>query len=474
MTEERDAPPEDGLTRSRFLRRGVAVGSALVLPAGLSACRGSAGSAPAMTAGTTAATTSGAAPATSAGSASTATAATRVDISFFGWDATITAGGAGKALAQARTAWEKANPGSTVTFDGVPLGDFLARATARASSHDLGDVVELLPDVGHAALFGAVRPLAKDDFGALGTELSGWSAAVRDAKHPTAFAGVPVGAQGILWYYNKELFDRAGLDPERPPETWRQFGVAAEALRESGVVPIGMSGLDSKLAWRAWLAFSPQAFPTVADVLAVRSGETRLDDHRFLQTLEPLRESYTKLWWNPLSRISEVADVEGAFAKGQIAMIPGLIAGSSNWQVWDAKLGRDAYGVFPAPRLAFGRSRPVALAPAALYGVGADSRNPATARSWISYLASADGQTALLREAGQFPNRRDVDVGGVTGSVGARAIADTVAKVGGLDVAQNQFSAAAVNAAIPKLTKAITSGNLEGFLADLASLQTVV
>lgn len=447
-----------------------------MVPAGLSGCRGGSSGGPSSrtTAGGPAtATTAPVGPAASAGPASAA-ATSRVEISFFGWDASIGGGGPARALAEARTAWEAANPGSTVTFDGVALDDFLARATARAGAHELGDVVELLPDVSHAALFGSVRPIARAEFGALASELTGWSAGVVDPAEPMVLAGVPVGAQGTLWYYNKELYARAGLDPDHPPQTWRQFGVAAEALREAGIVPVGMSGLDSKLAWRAWIAFSPQVFPTVGDVLAVRSGAIRLDDHRFLQTLQPLRESYTKQWWNPLARISEIGDVEGAFGLGQIAMIPGLIAGSSNWQVWDARLGRDGYGVFPAPRLAFARAGPVAAAPAVLYGIGADSRNVAEARSWISYLASAPGQTALLKEAGRFPNRRDIDVAAATGSAGAAAIAGLVGRVGSLDVAQNQFSAAAQGVALEKLTKALTSGDLEGFLADLAALQAVV
>ena len=76
-----------------------------------------------------------------------------------------------------------------------------------------------------------------------------------------------------------------------------------------------------------------------------------------------------------------------------------------------------------------------------------------------------------MREAGQFPNRRDVDVERVSGSSGAQQISDIVAELGGVDVAQNQFTAAAQGAALQKLTTAITGGDLEQFLKDLQQQQ---
>jgi sn-glycerol 3-phosphate transport system substrate-binding protein len=42
--------------------------------------------------------------------------------------------------------------------------------------------------------------------------------------------GVPFQRSTVVMYYNKELFKEAGLDPNRPPETWADLKAAATKL----------------------------------------------------------------------------------------------------------------------------------------------------------------------------------------------------------------------------------------------------
>ena len=46
---------------------------------------------------------------------------------------------------------------------------------------------------------------------------------------------LPFNASTPILYYNKELFRKAGLDPEVAPKTWPEVGAAAQRLRVSGV-----------------------------------------------------------------------------------------------------------------------------------------------------------------------------------------------------------------------------------------------
>ncbi len=461
--------PDDGLTRSAFLRRAGLATSVVLGPVALAGCRGGTGRRSPRAGSPSTGPAGGVEPRRTGGATAGGVDST---ISFLGWDLVSTGAGLGRGLAAARTAWEAANPGSAVIFDGVPPGGFLAVATDRARAGELADVVELLPDAGHAALFPAVEALRRSAGDGLGTDLSGWSSAVLDPADPEGFAGVPLGVQGTIWYYNKALFERAGLDAARPPETWAEFGTVADALHVAGIVPIGMSGDDSVVAWWAWCSFSPQGFPTPADVLDVRAGRTRLDDPRVLRTLEPLRESYVRGWWNPWFRETTRDAVEAAFSAGQVGMVPGLLAGPLSWQQWDTTLGKDGYGVFAAPALGSARPGRPACGASLVCGISRETRHHAAARSWVAFLASAAGQTILLEEARQLPNRRDVDIGAVTGSPGAAAIGAILGRVEGVGIAQNEFSGAARATALEGLTDAIVGGDLEGFLADLAGLQT--
>lgn len=449
------------MSRALFLRRSLGLGAGLALGGSvLSACAAGDGDGAAGEAGSATATAEG-------GAASPSSAAAGGSIAFFGWDVADLSAGLGKGFAAVKEDWEAAEDGREVTFEGVPFGEFVAAATTRARSGDLGDVVEMLPGLNHSALFGALQSFSPADWGPLADELEGWTGGVVDPAEPDVVVGVPIGAQGVVWYYNRSLFEAADLDPDAPPTTWEDFTAACEALLESGAIPIGMSGVDSFLAWWAWSAFSPQLFPDTAEVLGIRSGEVAISDERNVAALRALQQTHDSGWWNPDFADLSFPDVEAAFGRGEIAMVPGLITSAMNWQVFDGTLGADAYGVFAAPLLPEGEAQGMFFNTTLIHGINADTENEAGARSWIEYLASVEGQTTMLEESGAFPNRADVDIEAVTGSAGAVRIRELVDELGGFDVIQNQFSPAAQTEAFQKLTQALTGGDVEQFLADL-------
>ncbi|MDB5501121.1 MAG: extracellular solute-binding protein family 1 [Tardiphaga sp.] len=57
----------------------------------------------------------------------------------------------------------------------------------------------------------------------------------------------PFNASTPILYYNKDLFRAAGLDPEVPPKTWPELGVAAKRLRAAGS-PCGFT-----TSWPSWI-----------------------------------------------------------------------------------------------------------------------------------------------------------------------------------------------------------------------------
>ncbi len=44
----------------------------------------------------------------------------------------------------------------------------------------------------------------------------------------------PFNSSTVMFYINKDAFKKAGLDPNKPPKTWKEFGAAAEKLKASG------------------------------------------------------------------------------------------------------------------------------------------------------------------------------------------------------------------------------------------------
>ncbi len=59
---------------------------------------------------------------------------------------------------------------------------------------------------------------------------------------------------GVMWY-NKDAFETAGLDPEKPPVTWAEFATAARALKAKWAVPQagGPERMPATSSWFAWI-----------------------------------------------------------------------------------------------------------------------------------------------------------------------------------------------------------------------------
>jgi sn-glycerol 3-phosphate transport system substrate-binding protein len=58
----------------------------------------------------------------------------------------------------------------------------------------------------------------------------------------------PFNSSTPIMYYNKDVFKKAGLDPETPPKTWTEFETAITKIKESGAAPCGLS-----TAWVSWI-----------------------------------------------------------------------------------------------------------------------------------------------------------------------------------------------------------------------------
>lgn len=55
---------------------------------------------------------------------------------------------------------------------------------------------------------------------------------------------LPLGLNVEGFWYNKSVFEAAGLDPENPPKTWDEFLAACEAIKAIGIAPIAQGGAD--------------------------------------------------------------------------------------------------------------------------------------------------------------------------------------------------------------------------------------
>ncbi len=82
-------------------------------------------------------------------------------------------------------------------------------------------------------------PIDPDDF--LGAVASYYSSS--EGK----LISMPFNSSTPVFYYNKDLFEEAGLDPDSPPKTWEEVAEAGKKLRDSG------AKCGYTTSWPAWV-----------------------------------------------------------------------------------------------------------------------------------------------------------------------------------------------------------------------------
>lgn len=99
--------------------------------------------------------------------------------------------------------------------------------------------------VGEFAEAGYIEPLS-EVAGDSVAEWEGWEQIPEAVQNALSFEeeryGIPQGADGRVLFYNKELFEQAGLDPNWQPESWEDVLDAARELKKlEGVIPIQLN-----------------------------------------------------------------------------------------------------------------------------------------------------------------------------------------------------------------------------------------
>jgi sn-glycerol 3-phosphate transport system substrate-binding protein len=59
---------------------------------------------------------------------------------------------------------------------------------------------------------------------------------------------MPFKSSTPIMYYNKDVFEKAGLDPETPPKTWAELETMSRQIIESGAAPCGFT-----TGWVSWI-----------------------------------------------------------------------------------------------------------------------------------------------------------------------------------------------------------------------------
>ena len=168
--------------------------------------------------------------ASGATSASRTTTAT-VEIDFWNyWD-----GNNGKAISKLVDRFNQTHPAIKVKNVTFPWGDLFSKMQAAAAGGDLpavaaGDIAWManLHRSGKLVDLTAAAKAAKVDLTDFYPEILKYS------TYRGKLQALPVSTNNLALFYNKDLFTKAGLNPNKPPQTWDELRAAAKKIAALG------------------------------------------------------------------------------------------------------------------------------------------------------------------------------------------------------------------------------------------------
>jgi multiple sugar transport system substrate-binding protein len=145
-----------------------------------------------------------------------------------------------------------------------------------------------------------------------------------------------------MLFYNKDLMEAAGLDPEVPPTTWDEWQYMSDRITEAGNGEFWGGGIPSFPHAGGSLRATPFFRQNGTDFF--KDGEVRLDDPRLHETLAFIREMNRNLPPG-LGNAADEGPLWNAFEEDQII---GFVVNGS-WQSTGAVRNEMNWGVATLP-----------------------------------------------------------------------------------------------------------------------------
>ncbi len=320
------------------------------------------------------------------GLAVAAPAAAQTNLDFWSWrqeDA--------KAYNEIIAEFEKTHPDINITYtahEAKAYNTILTTALAGGAG----------PDIIHTRAYGSLENISgagylepldgKVDFSHIPESLLRGTTLRADGK----VYSVPFATQTVLVYYNKDLFDKAGVTP---PETWDEFKQVTDKLKEAGITPLANGIADGWTIEVASGAIMPN-FYGESFFGDVTSGKTTFEDPRYVAALGKMAElaPYMPTGFEAV----DYATMKALFTSGSAAM---FIGGS-----WEIPAWREAglnFGFMAGPAAKAGDTRMVATWLDGGYAVNAASPNKEAALEFIRFTATPEFAQMLADKLNNVP-----------------------------------------------------------------------
>jgi multiple sugar transport system substrate-binding protein len=295
--------------------------------------------------------------------------------------------------------FEKANPDITVKQVTVPYDNYRTRIAAAIPAGEGPDIAQLfygwLTDYIKGGL---LQPLPQDAFDTATIDHD-FFPFVQGMKIDGRYYALPTAVRSLALFWNRKLFQDAGLDPSKPPQTLAELvEIAKKTTRRdasgnllSAGIALDMTGQDAQ-----W----------IREVLIREFGGAPYSDGGSKVLYNTPAGVAAVQWYADLitkEKVSELGfmtDAVTAFRSGHGAM---TIDGSFRLSAFDDQKGLD-YGVAELPALNGTRAN---FASYWANGITAKAKGPklAAAAKFLAFITTPDAMRLWMEKVGELPAR---------------------------------------------------------------------
>ena len=193
--------------------------------------------------------------------------------------------------------------------------------------------------------------------------------------------------QSILYVYNKDLFSKAGLNTETPPQTWDELLAACDKLKAKGIIPI-VGGLKDG-PWGEWYMGHglTQNLDSPADALNLFAANLDWRDPKYWDHWAKLEQLWKAGYLNNDMNSIELYPGIDLFGAGKGAMTAVAAALVPKMQ---KSLGSDKVGLMVFPKFGKGKMAGKPIIDTSGIGISSQSANKKAAAQFLEYLLQPD------------------------------------------------------------------------------------
>jgi len=299
-------------------------------------------------------------------------------------------------------AWNAKNPDCKITLTYIPHTEMVAKIAQGIASGDVPDLMGM--DLIYAPQFEKARQLVD-----ITDRISSWPELATVSKgHMTVATfekrqfGVPLYADVSALFYNKDLFARAGLDPDKPPTSLAEMAADADKISALGA---GIKGyyLPGNCAGCNIFTVGPLMWASGAKIETSGPGDEPLTGDGVKQVLQFARDMVKAGNTHAGDRTENGETFHLQFGSGKVGMM-----GTGNFNITLARQQN--------PKMKFG----ITLLPGATPGssasfIGGDlvvipkgSKQVDNAVNFMKFLLSDDVQVEVYAKALNLTTRSDM------------------------------------------------------------------